>query len=242
MTAIQFISDLHLDATRPAATAAFLRYLRGDARHAGTLFILGDLFEFWIGDDSNDQHSVDVLGAIREYTGTGRQCLVMRGNRDFLLGARFTQRTGADLLEEPEVREIFGARVLIMHGDLLCTDDHAYLRYRRVVQNPYIQRVFLALPRFVRRRIGTEGRRRSRNHAARTLPQIMDVNQDAVCAAIAASGASVILHGHTHRPGIHRVEMGSTSATRIVLGAWYDHGSVLTWSPTGYELKTIALD
>ncbi len=230
MTEIQFISDLHLDATRPRATAAFQKFLQGDARKASTLFILGDLFEFWIGDDSDDQHAEDVIESLRGYTSAGHECLVMRGNRDFLLGRRFERRTGTRLLKDPSVREIFGVRVLVTHGDLLCTDDRAYQRYRRLVRNRVVQRLFLALPRSVRHRAGTEGRRRSRSRVAASPPQIMDVNQGAVHAALASSGVGVILHGHTHRPGIHHFEAGDTTATRIVLGDWYEHGSIMSWT------------
>jgi len=136
---ISFISDLHLDASRPQATTAFRHFLESDARAATRLYILGDLFEFWIGDDEDDPHAIEVLGAIRDYTAAGHECLVMRGNRDFLLGAGFERRSGARLLPDPIVTEFFGERVLVTHGDLLCTDDHAYQRYRQRVNDPALQ-------------------------------------------------------------------------------------------------------
>jgi UDP-2,3-diacylglucosamine hydrolase len=234
-----FISDLHLDPSRPSATAAFLRFLASDATNADQLYILGDLFEFWIGDDDDDPHSCAVLDALSAYTRGGYRCLVMRGNRDFLLGPRFEARTGAGLLADPVVVDLFGERVLVMHGDLLCTDDHAYQRYRSRVNNPFLQRLFLRLPRAWRRAAGVEGRKRSRNHATTRPTAIMDVNQEAVAAALAAHGVNTLLHGHTHRPAIHRFAANGMPCTRIVLGDWYDQGSVLNWSPAGFALRAL---
>jgi UDP-2,3-diacylglucosamine hydrolase len=234
-----FVSDLHLDPARPRATAAFLRFLKSDARRAGRLFILGDLFEFWIGDDSDDDLSGDVLGALAEFTAAGHECLLMRGNRDFLIGAGFEAQTGSRIIEDPSLQDMFGERVLIMHGDLLCTGDRAYQRYRRIVHNPLLQRLFLSLPRSWRRAAGAEGRRRSRRYASARGPDIADVNQDTVCTALARSGARVLLHGHTHRPGIHHFHVNGIPAVRIVLGDWYEQGSVLRWSAAGYELTSL---
>ena len=242
MTESLFISDLHLDPARPRATAAFLRFLAKEARRADRLFILGDLFEFWIGDDSDEPLAEEVLGALGEYTATGRECLVMRGNRDFLLGARFARRTGTRLLADPVVENVFGTRVLVTHGDLLCTGDRAYQRYRRIVHNPLLQRLFLALPRSGRRAAGAEGRRRSRRHTTASPASIMDVDQASVLAALQEFKVSVILHGHTHRPAVHRIETDGATATRIVLGDWYEAGSVLSWSAAGYELRTLTFD
>ncbi len=239
MTESLFISDLHLDPMRPRATAAFLRFLKSDAQRARRLHILGDLFEFWIGDDDDDPHSCAVLGALRDYTTAGHECCVMRGNRDFLLGTGFEGRTGARLLGDPAVEDLFGERVLVMHGDLLCTDDHAYQQYRRRVNNPWLQRLFLSLPRAWRRAAGAEGRRRSRSHTATRPKEIMDVNPGAVVAAFSAHGVRTLLHGHTHRPGIHRLEVNGVACRRIVLGDWYEQGSALAWSAAGFELRSL---
>ena len=241
MTERLFISDLHLDPSRPRATRAFLRFLAERASDAERLYILGDLFEFWIGDDEDDAHASEVLDALAAYTGRGHQCLVMRGNRDFLLGRRFETRTGARLLRDPTVEDMFGSRVLVMHGDLLCTDDVAYQRYRRRVNNPTLQRLFVALPRSWRRAAGTEGRRRSREHAAHRPMAIMDVNQAAVASTMAAHGVDILVHGHTHRPAVHRFESGGRERTRIVLGDWYETGSALSWSEGGFVLEDLPL-
>jgi UDP-2,3-diacylglucosamine hydrolase len=234
-----FVSDLHLDHSRPRATAAFLHFLESNARQADGLYILGDLFEFWIGDDDDNPHSEVVLDALRRYTARGHRCLLMRGNRDFLLGSGFTQRVGGELLQDPTLTEIHGRRVLLTHGDLLCTDDHRYQRYRRIVNDPVVQRIFLALPRPWRRAAGDVGRRRSRQYTASQAPTIMDVNATAVAAAFAVHDATVLLHGHTHRPGIQHLEVMGRQCTRIVLGDWYEQGSVLTWSADGYSLTTL---
>jgi UDP-2,3-diacylglucosamine hydrolase len=239
VTARLFISDLHLDPTRPRATAAFVDFLKTGAREAERLYILGDLFEFWIGDDDDTSHSLEVLDALAAYTGSGHRCSVMRGNRDFLIGQRFARRTGAQLLADPTMETLFGQRVLIMHGDLLCTDDHAYQRYRRIVNNRFLQPLFLALPAGWRRAAGAEGRRRSRNHTNTRPPMIMDVNPAAVRHALQSHAADVLLHGHTHRPGIHHMDIDGRAVTRIVLGDWYEQGSVLRWSVQGFELTSL---
>lgn len=239
MTESLFISDLHLDPTRPRATAAFLRFLQTDALAARRLYILGDLFEFWIGDDDDDAHARTVLDALRAYTTAGHECRVQRGNRDFLLGKHFERRTGARVLADPALEEVCGQRVLVMHGDLLCTADRGYQRYRRVVNDPFLQRLFVRLPRDWRRGIGREGRRRSAQQVAVRRPEIMDVEPAAVAAAFMAHDVRYLVHGHTHRPAIHELEIGGVARTRIVLGDWYEQGSVLAWSASGFELRAL---
>ncbi|MBM4196973.1 MAG: UDP-2,3-diacylglucosamine diphosphatase [Gammaproteobacteria bacterium] len=237
-----FVSDLHLDPGRPAATCAFLRFLAGRATTTGTLYILGDLFEFWIGDDADDPHSAAVVEGIRAYTAAGHRCRIMRGNRDFLLGSRFTSRTGAEVIADPAVVRIAGEPVLLMHGDLLCTDDHTYQRYRRRVHHPTLQALFLALPRTWRKAAGDIGRRRSRGHARSLSPAIMDVNATAVTGQFRSSGCRVLIHGHTHRPGRHEVLVDGNACTRIVLGDWYEHGSTLSASGGRYETESLPFD
>lgn len=238
MTEALFISDLHLDPARPRATRAFLDFLRSTARDAGQLTILGDLFEFWIGDDEDSTHAGEILDALAGYTAAGHHLAVMRGNRDFLLGSRFAARTGATLLADPIVETMAGERTLLMHGDLLCTDDHRYQRYRRIVHNPGIQALFLALPRAWRRAAGVEGRRRSREYQTAQPAPIADVAAAAVTAALQRHAATVLIHGHTHRPAIHRVDLPGGSARRIVLGDWYEQGSVLRLDARGYSLSS----
>ena len=240
MSLYLFISDLHLDSSRPRATQAFLKFLSTRAQQADRLYILGDLFEFWIGDDEDTPLAREVRDALSDYANSGRYCGLMRGNRDFLLGSAFARSTRAQLLPDPTIEEIHGERVLLMHGDLLCTDDHAYQRYRGIVNQPALQRLFLALPRSLRRAAGDRGRARSRRYQAGQPPAIMDVNAAAVDAALARHDASTLIHGHTHRPGIHRLGDSRRPTTRLVLGDWYQQGSVLEWDERGYRLQSFS--
>ncbi|MDP2322965.1 MAG: UDP-2,3-diacylglucosamine diphosphatase [Gammaproteobacteria bacterium] len=235
-----FVSDLHLDASRPAATDCFLHLLEGLARDAGTLYILGDLFEAWSGDDVAGAHERAILLALKRYTTAGSRCFFLRGNRDFLVGSRFLLATGVTLLDDESLTTIDGNRILLMHGDTLCTDDHAYQRYRRVVHNPVMQSLYLALPAPLRSRITALARWRSTRVNAGKPAEIMDVNPAAVADALRRHRVQRMIHGHTHRPAIHSVDLDGQPASRIVLGAWYEQGSVLRWGTTGPELQTLA--
>ncbi len=239
MTAL-FVSDLHLDASRPAATDCFLRLLAGPARDAGTLYILGDLFEAWSGDDAADVHEQEILHALRRYTTAGCRHYFLRGNRDFLVGSRFAKETGAALLDDETLIEIDKHRILLMHGDTLCTDDHAYQRYRRLVRSPTAQSLYLAMPIPLRSGIAAYARRRSMRANAGKPASIMDVNPTAVADALRRHAVQLMIHGHTHRPGIHTLDLDGQPARRIVLGAWYEQGSVLHWNNTGPQLRALA--
>jgi len=235
-----FVSDLHLDASRPAATDCFLRFLAGPARDAGTLYILGDLFEVWTGDDTAGSHELKILSALRRYTAAGCRCFFLRGNRDFLVGPRFAADSGAVLLEDESLIELEGRSALLMHGDTLCTDDHAYQRYRHFVHRPMAQALYLALPARVRAGIAAYARRRSMAANAGKTAAIMDVNPAAVADALRRHGVHLLIHGHTHRPAVHAIEIDGRAAQRVVLGAWYEQGSVLHWTTTGPELRGLA--
>jgi UDP-2,3-diacylglucosamine hydrolase len=234
-----FVSDLHLDAAAPEATDQFLAFLRTDAARAQVLYILGDLFESWIGDDDDEPERVRVCSGLREFTTRGVPCFVQHGNRDFLLGEDFATHTGCRLLADPVLTEIHGARTLISHGDLFCTDDIKYQRLRTIVRNPRWQRRARRLTLAQRKVFADEARSGSRAHAQRVVPTIMDANPEAIAAAAAAFDADVVIHGHTHRPGTHEFTAGGRTRTRIVLGAWYEHGSVLEWSAAGHALRTL---
>jgi len=239
MTAL-FISDLHLDASRPAATDCFLRFLAGPARDAGTLYILGDLFEAWTGDDAAGPHERRILDELRRFTMAGSRCLFLRGNRDFLVGAGFAADTGAALLPDEALVDLEGRRTLLMHGDTLCTDDHAYQRYRRFVHRSAVQALYLTLPARVRSGIAAYARRRSMAANAGKPPAIMDVNPVAVADALRRHGAQLLIHGHTHRPAVHALTVDGKTVQRVVLGAWYEQGSVLHWTATGPELRILS--
>jgi UDP-2,3-diacylglucosamine hydrolase len=234
-----FVSDVHLDAEAPQATEQFLTFLGAQAARAEALYILGDLFEAWVGDDDRDAEKQRVCAGLRSLADQGVACFVLHGNRDFLLGAGFSERSGCRLLPDPVVAEFDGERVLLTHGDALCTDDHAYQELRSLVRQSAWQQRFLALPLAHRELLADEARAGSRRHVSRTVPYIMDVNQAAVAAALRAAHARRVIHGHTHRPGVHDFELDGAAAQRIVLGAWYEEGSYLRYERGGFELRKL---
>jgi len=231
-----FISDLHLDPARPDITQLFGEFVDGEARKADALYILGDLFEAWVGDDDPEPAHRDVIAAIAALARGGTLVYVMRGNRDFLIGERFCADSGAILLEDPAIVTIAGAPALISHGDGLCIDDRAYQKLRALVRDGRVRAGFARLPLDARRRLATEARAGSREHLATAGDYITDVNQSAVEAVMRDAGVALMIHGHTHRPGIHRFESDGVAHTRIVLGAWHDEAMVLRSDPSGYAL------
>lgn len=236
-----FISDLHLDAERPDGIARFVRFIERETPTTKALYILGDLFEAWIGDDVTDAEFKPVIGALADLKRRGIPCFFMHGNRDFLIGKRFATATGCRLLDDYEVIEVAGERVLLTHGDLLCTDDKPYMALRALVREPEWQRDFLAKPIDERRAFADDLRDKSRAAVAEKPPEIMDVNQQTVESVMRDHGVDLLLHGHTHRPGIHRFTLDGSKATRIVLGAWYEQGSAVRWNTDGFRLETLSL-
>ena len=234
-----FVADLHLDAALPAAITQFQGLLRGPARDADALYILGDLFESWVGDDDDNPARAEVCAALQELSLAGVACYVCHGNRDFLLAEGFEARTGCRIMSDPSVVELYGERVLLTHGDALCTADTAYQSLRSVVRTGAWQRRFLRLPLATRRLLADAARAGSRAHTGLVAPAIMDASEVAVQATLRASGVRTLIHGHTHRPGIHDYLLDGAPARRIVLGAWYEQGSCLVWDHTGYELQVL---
>lgn len=234
-----FISDLHLSPARPEVTEQFLTFLEREAYDSEALYILGDLFEAWLGDDDPDAHNRQVIKAMRKYTDTGRAGFFLRGNRDFLVGERFCDETGFTLLKEINIINLYGDRVLIMHGDELCTDDHEYQKFRRIVRNPYFKRLSDAAPIWLRKKVGGKMRNASQQKTPLKSDAITDVNQAAVENMMRMHDTKILLHGHTHRPAIHHFSIDGEPATRIVLGDWYEQGSVLAWGPERYELNSL---
>jgi UDP-2,3-diacylglucosamine hydrolase len=235
-----FISDLHIDAARPAIIAQFLQFLQSEAKDAAALYILGDLFESWIGDDAPDSAQAAAISGLRTLTLSGVPCFVMHGNRDFLLSRRFCEMSGAQLLHDPLIITLYGEAVLVMHGDALCTDDRAYQRLRATVRDPGWQRRFMKLKVAERRALAGAAREGSRAHTAALEYAVADVNPESVATAMRTAGAATLLHGHTHRPAIHPLSVDGRACTRIVLGDWYSQGSVLRWTRAGYELCGLA--
>jgi len=236
---VLFISDLHLDASRPSATDAFHRFLRQDARKADRLYILGDLFEYWVSDGDQNPHHRGVIAALAELTASGVSCYIMHGNRDFMLGKQFEQDTGATLLYDPTLIYAGGKSVLISHGDALCTDDIAYQRFRKIVRIHWLQQIYHSLPFALQSRIFAKTRRASMNKLSDKPPEILDVNPQAVIDSLKRYEVDTLLHGHTHRPAIHHFEIDGRAMTRIVLGDWYESGSVLSWDDAGPRLSSL---
>ncbi len=235
-----FISDLHLDASRPDITDQFLAFLRTEARDARALYILGDLFEAWIGDDDPDPEKLRIQSALRTLTTAGVPCFVMHGNRDFLIGNRFCTATGCKLLDDAgTVVHIDNRRVLLMHGDVLCTDDRAYQKLRRRVRKPWLKWLLGHLPLSFRIWLAAKMRAGSKAHIENSMAQIMDVNSTAVERSMSKHNVDFLIHGHTHRPAIHNLVVNGSPATRIVLGDWYTQGSVLRWDERGYQLLSL---
>ena len=231
-----FIADLHLQTEEPAITAGFLRFLAGEARHADALYILGDLFEAWIGDDDPNPLHCEMAAAIHALVTSGVPCYFIHGNRDFLVGPRYARESGMTLLPEEQVLTLYGHRLLIMHGDTLCTDDAGYLRFRAKAHNPWIQRLFLALPLWIRKRIAARMRADSKQANQHKSQTIMDVNQEAVVATMLRQQVPLLIHGHTHRPAIHTLSLQGEPAQRAVLGAWHSRGSMIQLDASGIQL------
>jgi len=238
MTAL-VVSDLHLDPARPEIAAQFRAFLATEAATARALYVLGDLFEVWIGDDDPDPHKRAVIEDLRALTARGVALFFLHGNRDFLLGTRFCEETGGRLLVDPTIVEFYGQRALITHGDALCTDDAPYQRLRALVRDPAWQAQFLALSIDQREALAREARAGSHAHTQAQPTMLMDVNADAVAAVFRSAGVDTIIHGHTHRPGVYAHTVDGRACTRIVTGDWYTQGSVLGWDASGLRLRSL---
>ena len=235
-----FISDLHLDDRRPETTALLLRFLQEEAVTADALYILGDLFEFWLGDDVPSRCSSEVAAALSSLKNKGVPCYFMHGNRDFLVRENYAQMTGMKLLPEEYVADLYGEQVLLMHGDSLCTDDIPYQQFRTLVRNPIWQHEFLSKTPQERLQAAMEARDASAEHKGSQDMNIMDVNQGEVIARFERHGIHRMIHGHTHRPATHELDINGKAAQRIVLGDWYSQGSVLRVRPGGvYTLDVL---
>ncbi|MBB1059716.1 UDP-2,3-diacylglucosamine diphosphatase [Marilutibacter spongiae] len=241
-----FISDLHLDPERPRITELFVRFLRGEARGADALYILGDLFEAWVGDDDPSEVGATVAREVRALVESGVPVFFMHGNRDFLLGTDYAMRAGMTLLPDPAVVMLHGRPVLLSHGDQLCTDDAAYQQFRTQVRDPRWQAQFLAQPLPARLAFARQAREASARHQSGlkdegTMESITDVAPATVADTLSRYGIGTLVHGHTHRPAVHALELDGARAERIVLGDWYEQGSVLRVADDGHALQALPL-
>ncbi len=230
-----FISDLHLSSERPAIGGLFLQFLLEQAPQSEALYILGDLFEAWLGDDVIAPEAQAILDAMRRLSDSGTAVYVMHGNRDFLLGKRFAELSGASLLDDPFVLDLYGTPTLLMHGDLLCTDDIPYQDMRKMLRQPEWIKNFLAKSAEERIAFAQSLRQRSKKETGEKDEAIMDVNANTVMEYVERYGINRIIHGHTHRPAIHQ----DGGIERCVLGDWYQQGSLLRCDSDGCRLQTL---
>lgn len=236
-----FISDLHLDQTRPHITALLSTFVAREAADVDALYILGDLFEAWIGDDCDDAVGEQFVAALAPLREAGRPIFFMHGNRDFLLGEDFARRAGMTLLPDPCVIDLHGTPTLLMHGDSLCTDDAPYQAFRTQSRSAAWQRGFLSRSIDERQAFAAQARAESQRYTRSVTDAITDVNADAVRAALRDHQVPRLVHGHTHRPAVHELQLDGHTAQRIVLGDWYEQGSVLRVDADRCELESLPI-
>jgi len=236
-----FISDLHLDENLPKLTELFVHFMREKAPAAEAVYILGDLFEAWVGDDDNRASTQVFIDELRALSDKGIPLYVMSGNRDFLFAEGFAERTGCQLLVDPTVIDLYGTQTLLMHGDSLCTDDVKHQESRSMLRSADWKSRFLSQPLNDRIQQAKEYRSMSRKHLKDAPNAIMDVNNDAVVDTMQQYDVLQLIHGHTHRPKIHSLTLGEQAAKRIVLGDWGEYGSVLHCDKTGCSLKSYSV-
>jgi UDP-2,3-diacylglucosamine hydrolase len=224
---ILFVSDIHLEEDQPQIADIFLRFLQHEARTADCLYILGDFFEAWVGDDDLTDFHRSIIAALRAATDAGLPIYIMHGNRDFLLGRRFMRATGCRLLPDEMVIDVFGTPTLLMHGDTLCTADTAYLKFRKKTRNWFVQTLFLLKPLKQRQLIAANMRAKSKLHTSNAPGYVMDVTREEVERVMTKHQVNHLIHGHTHRPAVHEFALENTPATRTVLAAWHDKGNML---------------
>lgn len=235
-----FIADLHLSEDNPDITGIFLNFLNSCGADVNALYILGDFFEVWIGDDDQSTFHTQIKQALRDATHKGLAIYVMHGNRDFLLGKKFQRETGCQFLKDPTLVNLYNTPVLLMHGDTLCTQDIAYLKFRKKARNVLFQKLFLWRSLAKRRAIAATMREGSKKHTATTAEYIMDVTQNEVERVMQKHQVKHLIHGHTHRPAIHEFLIDDEKYMRLVLAPWHDEGSVLEWDQSGnIEVKRL---
>jgi UDP-2,3-diacylglucosamine hydrolase len=238
---ILLISDLHLEEERPDISRAFLHFLETRASQAEALYILGDFFEVWIGDDAMTPFQHSIAEALRRLSERGTRIYLMHGNRDFMLGDGFCRAAGCTLLSDPSVVELCGERVLLMHGDSLCTRDEGYMRLRRLLRNPFSLLVLRHLPLSTRRKLARKLRNESRTQTRMKATDIIDVTSELIPRVLAGHRVRTLIHGHTHRPATHELLVNGQPAQRIVLGDWDRQGWVLQVDESGFHQSSFEL-
>jgi UDP-2,3-diacylglucosamine hydrolase len=235
-----FIADLHLTEERPLATGRFFHFLEQNARGADALYILGDLFEYWVGDDDlANPVAQDTARKLKALADSGTTIYFMHGNRDFLLAQRYAGQCGMALLADPVVIDLYGTATLLSHGDMFCTDDNQYQQYRRWMRHPLVQKLLLLLPLKVRHRLAGSARSGSERAKAKKTYDIMDVNQEAIARAFREYRVSRMIHGHTHRPARHETTLSGNNLERWVLPDWYGEGGYLVCTAEGCKFGAV---
>ena len=235
-----FLSDVHLDASRPEITSQLAGFLESLPSGTERLYIVGDLFEAWIGDDAPGPVGQRIIAVLRAVTDRGIEGFFTHGNRDFLVGEHFAEHTGFSLLPDEVVIDCYGTRVLLMHGDTLCTDDTDYQALRATLRNPDFQANLMTMSVPQRLELAQQLRSASASGMSSKSEDIMDANPLAVEEALRRNEVTTLLHGHTHRPCVHTIEVDNQPCRRIVLGDWFEQGSVVYWSDDGFELQSLA--
>ena len=231
-----FISDLHLCAERPEKLALFKKLLRGPARDAESLYILGDLFEAWAGDDDSTPPHGEIITELAAYTESGARLFIMRGNRDYLMSQKFAEETGGQLLDDEVIIELDGQKVLLMHGDTLCTDDVKYQIFRQIINNVVSRNIFMQFPYALRTKIWHKIRGAAKKSVEKKSEYVIDVHQATVETKMKNHDVLCLIHGHTHRQAIHEFKLNGKDAKRIVLGDWYQGDSILVSNEVGLGL------
>lgn len=237
-----FIADLHLHESRPQITQSFYQFLHQQAQGAEALYILGDFFDVWIGDDDDAPLGLEVAHKLRALNDSGTAIFLMHGNRDFLLGSDFAARAGAKLIEDGTIINLYNHPTLLMHGDVLCTEDLQYQSFRRQVRSQEWQMAFCAQSLTARRAIATQIRTESQNVTTMKAENIMDVNQEEVVRVMQEAGVTRLIHGHTHRPARHALAVEGVPAERIVLGDWHTHGWCIKADENSFDLLSWKID
>ena len=233
---IAFISDLHISEAQSEIGEQFIDFLGHHALKYNALYILGDLFEYWLGDDDINPYLNKIKKALKDYTQSGIPTYFIHGNRDFLIGKRFSAETGIKILSDPTIIQIYNEDILISHGDLFCTDDISYQATRELTRDPKWQNMMLNKSLEERKAFAYEARLKSKNHMKDLASKITDVNQSEITNTFKKFNLKTIIHGHTHRPAIHNTKINNIEHKRIVLGDWYDQGSCLEWDESGPNL------
>lgn len=234
-----FISDLHLSGERENITALFIQFLEQRASKADALYILGDLFEVWPGDDMIQPDYQSSISKMKQLADNGLPLYIMQGNRDFLMAEKFAEVSGATLIEDPTIIDLYGTPTLLMHGDTLCTDDIDYQKFRTMVRDPRWKENFFAMPNDERLAMTTKYRKVSKKETAKKAMDIMDVNQHTVEEVMLKENINQLIHGHTHRPAVHDFTINNQPKKRIVLGDWFEQGSVLACNESGCQLESL---